>query len=214
MAAHASLYSTDQISDSNNRLLKGVAVNVYLKGTTTPTPLYLDRNKTPGVNPVLTDAALGNLAFYADPGLYDLVAQIGSVIGPPETVQVPPCELDLPGSAKQVLGVFSQNPLLVAAGTNRLVASGAFTLTGAVAAIDVAPGVTPIIVDVLKNGVSVYTTVANRPTIPVAGFASQVEIAPDVATFAFPDYLTISVLQAGSVAQGKLTVAVSGNRVA
>lgn len=58
---------------SDGTLLKNGAVSVYLPGTTTLASLYTDRTKgTPASNPVTTDATSGMLAFYADPGLYDL----------------------------------------------------------------------------------------------------------------------------------------------
>lgn len=66
-------------------LLASTAVTVRLPGTATAATLYTDRNKgTAAANPVSSDS-YGNLAFYADPGLYDLFVNgvtLGNVLVP------------------------------------------------------------------------------------------------------------------------------------
>lgn len=58
---------------SDGTLLKNGSVSVYSPGTTTLITLYTDRTKgSTASNPVTTDAVSGMLAFYCDPGLYDL----------------------------------------------------------------------------------------------------------------------------------------------
>jgi hypothetical protein len=63
-----------------------------------------------------------------------------------------------------------------------------------------------LIVDINKNGTTLFTTQGNRPTISASGFLASTT-APDVTTFASSDYITIDVDQIGStVAGADLTV--------
>jgi hypothetical protein len=64
-----------------------------------------------------------------------------------------------------------------------------------------APVGSAFIVDVQKNGVTVFTTTANRPSIAAAGH-SAISVAPDVTALAPGDYLTYSVIQIGSGTAG------------
>jgi hypothetical protein len=69
----AGQYGPAPIIDPNGAPLKGLAVSVFLVGTTTPTSLYTDRTKAvTAPNPAISDSA-GNFGFYAAPGQYDLV---------------------------------------------------------------------------------------------------------------------------------------------
>jgi hypothetical protein len=56
-----------------------------------------------------------------------------------------------------------------------------------------------VIVDINKNGTTLYTTQANRPTI-AAGSVTQVAAAPNITAFAAGDYITVDVDQLGSTA--------------
>lgn len=70
---------------SDGTLAKGVTVQVNISGGAAAT-LYTDHTKGTGAsNPVVTDSTTGVIAFWADPGYYDLVGTGISVIG----VQVP-----------------------------------------------------------------------------------------------------------------------------
>ena len=65
-------YYLDNLSNALGISIPNLPVTVFLAGTTTHASLWTDRLKvTPAANPVSTDS-LGNLAFYADPGLYDI----------------------------------------------------------------------------------------------------------------------------------------------
>jgi hypothetical protein len=82
------------------------------------------------------------------------------------------------------------------------------TIHGAWAAAGTAPTGANLIVDVNKNGVTVFTTQANRPTI-TAGSNGGTLAAPDVTTLADGDYLTVDIDQIGSsVAGADVTVGV------
>jgi len=71
----------------------------------------------------------------------------------------------------------------------------------AAAVVDTAPTGASIIVDVHKNGTTIFTTPANRPTIAVAAFDSGLAI-PDVTAVAAGDVLTVDIDQIGSIIAG------------
>lgn len=64
-------------------------------------------------------------------------------------------------------------------------------------ALGTAPTGASAIFDVLKNGTSIFTTTANRPTI-ADGANTALSGTPDVTTVAAGDYLTVSITQIGS----------------
>lgn len=112
----AGLYS-DDVRSVYNRLLPNVPISIYLHSTTTLATLYADRLKTtPITNPTSSDA-VGNLLFYADPGLYDITTDGENVV----TVAVVPDSGDLgSGVTVKVNGstVGTQPTLNLASGTN------------------------------------------------------------------------------------------------
>lgn len=74
------------------------------------------------------------------------------------------------------------------------------SVMGISAAINTAPVGAAIIFDANKNGATMYTTQANRPTIP-AGANRAPETTPNVVAFnGTTDYMTIDVKQVGSPA--------------
>lgn len=83
---------------------------------------------------------------------------------------------------------------------------GWLTITKIRASVGTAPAGADLVLDVKKNGTSIYTTTANRPTI-AAGTNTVVAVAPDDQAFADGDYLTVDVVQVGSTTAGSdLTV--------
>jgi len=75
------------------------------------------------------------------------------------------------------------------------------TVDAVYASIGTAPTGSSLIVDVKKNGTTLFTTTGNRPTISASGFVSTTTL-PDVRTVADGDYLTFDVLQVGSTIKG------------
>lgn len=65
-----------------------------------------------------------------------------------------------------------------------------------------APTTQAIIVDVHKNGTTVYTTQGNRPQIAASATAGNSTTLPDVKTIAAGDYLTADIDQVGSGTTG------------
>ena len=62
-------------------------------------------------------------------------------------------------------------------------------------------------VDVNKNGTTIFTTQANRPTIAVSTNASG-QAVPDITSLAAGDYLTVDIDQVGSTIAGSDLVVV------
>lgn len=141
------------------------------------------------------------------------VAQIVDVVSATQIVDVVPT--GMPVSLSVAFGTYTvAGPVTPSTGKARLPSNGNYTLAGAIATISTAPTGSSLIVDVLKNGTTIYTTAANRPTIPASGFVSQTMATPDVTAMAVNDYLTINITQVGStVAGADLTVTVFATRL-
>lgn len=115
------------------------------------------------------------------------------------------------GAAGSNTSTFSQaGALSVGTGTFKL----PFTLAAEIVSIQLAVATSPtgadLIVDVNKNGTTVFTTQANRPTVP-DGDANGVgaEAVPDVTSIAEGDYLSVDIDQVGSTVSGEdLTVVI------
>lgn len=102
---------------------------------------------------------------------------------------------------------FSQpDTLIVTTGKHRFYASRNYTIVSVRASVGTAPTGADLLVDVNKNGVTIFTTQTNRPTI-TAGTNTALAAAINVADIASGDYLTIDIDQVGSsVAGSDLTV--------
>jgi hypothetical protein len=106
-----------------------------------------------------------------------------------------------------------QGVLTVTTGVSRFYADDYYYITAARASVNTAPTGAAIIVDILKNGVTIFTTSANRPTIAISGFTG-VSSAPDIPFVVPGDYLTVNIAQVGStVAGADLVVSVLGRKV-
>lgn len=75
------------------------------------------------------------------------------------------------------------------------------TISKVMLAANTAPTGAAVIVDVLKNGVTIFTNPANRPQI-AAGANTGSSTSIDVASWADGEYLTVSVAQIGSTVAG------------
>jgi hypothetical protein len=78
----------------------------------------------------------------------------------------------------------------------------AWTITGIRTSVGVAPAGASIIVDVNKNGTTLFTTQANRPTIAAAANTSGNVTTMDVTSVAAGEYLTVDIDQIGSTTAG------------
>ena len=98
--------------------------------------------------------------------------------------------------------------LATSAGTGRVTFPVAVTILSVIAAVSTAPTGAAVICDVNKNGTTIFTTQANRPSIAAAAFASSAAV-PDATAFAAGDYMTVDIDQVGStIAGGNLVVTV------
>ena len=76
-------------------------------------------------------------------------------------------------------------------------------------ATDIAPTGASLIFDVNKNGTTLFTTQANRPTIAASAVSAAVTL-PNVTTLAAGDVITVDCDQVGSsVASTGFTIAIS-----
>jgi hypothetical protein len=114
--------------------------------------------------------------------------------------------LSLPAYSKQ-------GALSVATGTMRFPVDGSYTIVGTRLMVGTAPTGASLILDVNKNGTTIYTNQANRPTIAASANAGGPGAAPDVTTLVAGDYLTVDIDQIGSsIAGSDLTVAIVVSR--
>jgi hypothetical protein len=91
--------------------------------------------------------------------------------------------------------------LTVRTGTHRIYLEGNYVIETVRAAVGTAPVGSAVIVDVNKNGTTIYTTQGNRPQIAAAS-NSATGNSPAVATFAAGDYLTVDIDAVGSTVAG------------
>lgn len=68
--------------------------------------------------------------------------------------------------------------------------------------VNTAPTGASIIVDINKNGTTLFTTQGNRPTIAISGNSGAQGAAPDVTKYAAGDYATVDIDQIGSTVAG------------
>lgn len=101
--------------------------------------------------------------------------------------------------------------LTVQTGKSRIYFEEAVTVLSVRASVNTAPAGASVIVDVNKNGTTLFTTQTARPTIAALGFTATG--TPAVTTFAAGDYMTVDVDQIGSTTAGAdLTVVIRVRR--
>lgn len=106
------------------------------------------------------------------------------------------------GVGHEVATFAKAGSLSVGVGSGRFTMPGAGFLIGVDAAINTAPTGASLICDVNKNGTTVFTTQANRPTILASAFAPAAVAIPDVLSFSARDYFTVDIDQVGSTIAG------------
>ena len=91
-------------------------------------------------------------------------------------------------------------PLSVYTGVSRFYFVRSGTITAVLASVGVPPQGASVVVDVLKNGTSIFTNTLNRPTI-AAGQNSDAGV-PDVTSVTAGDYVTVNVVSVGTSTTG------------
>lgn len=102
--------------------------------------------------------------------------------------------------------------LAVGTGTVRFYPPYAMTVQDVTASVGTAPTGAALIVDVNKNGTTIFGTQSNRPQIAVSTF-TDLSGAPSVTALTTSDYVTVDIDQVGSTVAGSdLTVVVRYKR--
>lgn len=127
-----------------------------------------------------------------------------------------PFELTTTASQDDI-AAFTRTDILTApyTGVGRYLFPYSATIIGVTAAVNTAPVGSSIIIDVNKNGTTIFTAQINRPTI-LSGTndTGGSEVVPDVTSLVFGDYLTVDIDQVGSGTPGSdLTVFVHYTRL-
>lgn len=86
--------------------------------------------------------------------------------------------------------------------TVAITAPYAMTVTGGKLEVGTAPTGAALICDIHKNGTTLWTTQANRPTIAISGTSAAIT-SPDVTSIAQGDRLLLMIDQVGSTVAGK-----------
>lgn len=131
--------------------------------------------------------------------LSDLITAIGADIKSIRTIEV-----------QTEAAAFSRSgALTVSTGTFRYpIKGGTYTIDSVAAMVGTAPTGASLIVDVKKNGTTIYGTAGNRPTVAAGANAATVG-AHSVTTTTTGDYLTVDITQIGSTVAGSdLTVVI------
>ncbi len=95
------------------------------------------------------------------------------------------------------------NPLVTSTGIQPFVATRDMTIVrcNAVCGIGFAPTGSAIIVDVNKNGTTIFTTQSERPTIPAGEIVGTLTV-PDITELLEGDILTVDIDAVGSTLPG------------
>lgn len=176
-----------------------IAETIYAAATGTDTRL----------NPWIVEE--GVIDFYLDKGR---VVDIGLVLPGTESEVI---YRDLPVGDEEI---YKETMTFTVSGSltaktypGRFYLDDAYSLLSIRASIGVAPTGAAVIIDVNKNGSTLFPTQSERPTI--AAGTNMVKVTPSGIAFAAEDYLTIDVDQVGSTTTGaELTVQLRMQRLA
>jgi hypothetical protein len=108
----------------------------------------------------------------------------------------------LEGYAGRGVAFYVQGELSVEARAVALIAPCALIVLAVRCVVAVAPTGADLILDVNKNGTTLFTTQANRPTI-AATETSDTSVAPDVTAIALGDVISLDIDQVGSTLPGE-----------
>lgn len=104
------------------------------------------------------------------------------------------------GHAQLALSI--PGPLSVMTGTMPFIAARVITIHGIAVAVGIAPVGADIVFDVLVDGLTIFTTVGNRPRILDGALEGASVFAPDITSVAAAAVITVDVIQVGSLTAG------------
>lgn len=104
--------------------------------------------------------------------------------------------------ARSMIKLESAGALTVGAGKDRIVFPFNADIVSVSAIVGTAPTGAPLILDVLKNGTTVFSTTANRPTVAAGATQTTLYPRPDVTRVTQGDSLSLTVVQIGSTVAG------------
>lgn len=194
-------------NDDIAQLTGGVVIEFYNSetGGTQYTDL-LDESGNPVTSVTSADGtgsrSIGQIPPFSGPdGVTTMWASAG---GGPRALMVTTDAADAvnePGTILPPLSV--SGAVSVGTGRHRLYndTTSALTIAGVRASVGTAPTGSALTVDVNRNGTTIFSTQANRPSIAAGSNTSGKVTAMDVTDFAIGDYLTVDVDAAGTGAQ-------------
>ena len=106
---------------------------------------------------------------------------------------------------RSIVQLESIGALTVGVAKDKLVLPFNGELINAAVTVGVAPTGAALVVDLLLNGVTIYTTTANRPTVAISalvGSPANSVLRPDVTKFVAGDVLSLSIITVGSTIAG------------
>lgn len=103
---------------------------------------------------------------------------------------------------RELFKLESAGALTVGTGKDRVVVPFNAEIVSVSAVVGTAPTGADLILDVLKNGTSIFTTPANRPTVTAGSTQTTTFPRPDVFSVSRGDVLALSVVQVGSTVAG------------
>lgn len=116
---------------------------------------------------------------------------------------------------RMMLPTFTKNGVLFTeTGTLRMPLDASYMIVGVRLMAGTAPSGASILIDVNKNGTTIFTTQSNRPTIASGANAGGPGATPNVTALVAGDYLTVDIDQVGSTTAGSdLVVSIIVDRI-
>jgi len=183
-------YTSDPFTYPDGDVAAGVLTRVYFRNTNVLAPVFYDALATRAPNPMLSDTA-GVVEFFAEPGLYDLMLNgvrfAAEVTGDGGPGNPSATFLTFSAGAPGNPGVGKSFVYNDMGRTLQIVSVriSAATVTGL-----------PLIVDINRNGTSIFTDQAKRPQLPISAAAGTVKVTDiDVTTLAVGEGLSVDVDQ-------------------
>jgi hypothetical protein len=106
------------------------------------------------------------------------------------------------GERIEVIPFYKTGALSVVTSALEIPLNASYEFVDMVGRVGTAPTGATIILDVFKNGTTIWTTTGNRPTIATSQKLSTSAGAPNTMTFAAGDYLQFRIAQIGSSVTG------------